>query len=50
MAPKIVDFFEDAGPLGVVAGIGAVLLAPVVLPIASGIGKPIAKERGLNKL
>lgn len=44
MAPKIIDFFEDAGPFGVVAGIGAVLLAPVVLPIAAGIGKPIAKS------
>jgi hypothetical protein len=44
MAPKIVEFFEDAGPLGVVAGIGAILLTPVVLPIAAGIGRPIAKS------
>ncbi|MBW4611916.1 MAG: DUF5132 domain-containing protein [Desmonostoc vinosum HA7617-LM4] len=43
MAPKITDFVEDAGPVGIVAGIGAVLLAPIVLPIVAGIGKPIAK-------
>ena len=44
MAPKITDFVEDAGPVGIVAGIGAVLLAPVLLPVVAGIGKPIAKS------
>lgn len=44
MAPKIVDFVEDAGAPGIIAGIGAVLLAPVVVPVVAGIGKPIAKS------
>ncbi|OUL25018.1 DUF5132 domain-containing protein [Nostoc sp. 106C] len=44
MAPKIVEFVEDAGAPGVIAGIGAVLLAPVLLPMVAGIGKPIAKS------
>ena len=44
MAPKITDFVEDAGAPGIIAGIGAVLLAPVVIPIVTGIGKPIAKS------
>ncbi len=44
MAPKITDFIEDAGPVGIVAGIGAVILAPVLIPIVAGIGKPIAKS------
>lgn len=44
MAPKIVDFVEDAGAPGIIAGIGAVLLAPIVLPLAAGVGKPIAKS------
>lgn len=43
MAPKIVDFFEDAGSFGMVAGIGAVILAPVVIPVVARVGKPIAK-------
>ncbi|AFZ28197.1 hypothetical protein Cylst_6238 [Cylindrospermum stagnale PCC 7417] len=41
---KITDFVEDAGAPGIIAGIGAVLLAPVLLPIVAGIGKPIAKS------
>ncbi|WP_017316496.1 DUF5132 domain-containing protein [Mastigocladopsis repens] len=44
MAPKITDFVEDAGAPGIIAGIGAVLLAPVVIPVVAGIGKPIAKS------
>ena len=41
---KITDFVEDAGAPGIIAGIGAVLLAPVVIPVVAGIGKPIAKS------
>ncbi|WP_414545082.1 DUF5132 domain-containing protein [Nostoc sp. CCY0012] len=44
MAPKITDFVEDAGAPGIIAGIGAVLLAPVMIPVVAGIGKPIAKS------
>ncbi|MGH1396279.1 MAG: DUF5132 domain-containing protein [Trichormus sp.] len=44
MAPKITDFVEEAGAPGLIAGIGAVLLAPVLLPVVAGIGKPIAKS------
>lgn len=44
MAPKFIDFFEEAGAPGVIAGIGAVLLAPVVLPVVAGVGKPVAKS------
>lgn len=44
MSPKIVDFFEEAGAPGVIAGIGAVILAPVVLPVVAGVGKPVAKS------
>jgi hypothetical protein len=44
MAPKITDFVEDAGAPGIIAGIGAVLLAPVIIPVVAGVGKPIAKR------
>ncbi len=44
MAPKIGDFVEDAGAPGIIAGIGAVLLAPVLIPVVAGVGKPIAKS------
>ncbi|WP_017655883.1 DUF5132 domain-containing protein [Fortiea contorta] len=44
MALKITDFVEDAGAPGIIAGIGAVLLAPVLVPVVTGIGKPIAKS------
>ncbi len=44
MAPKIGDFFEEAGAPGVIASIGAVILAPVVVPVVAGIGKPLAKS------
>jgi hypothetical protein len=44
MAPKIGDFIEDAGAPGLIAGIGAVILAPVVLPLVAGVGKPLVKS------
>ncbi len=40
---KITDFVEDAGTPGIIAGIGAVLLAPVVIPVVANVGKPFAK-------
>jgi hypothetical protein len=39
MALKIGNLFEDFGPVGIAAGIGAVVLLPVV----AGFGKPVAK-------
>lgn len=44
MAPKFIEFFEEAGAPGVIAGIGAVILAPVLVPAVAGVGKPIAKS------
>jgi Protein of unknown function (DUF5132) len=44
MAPKIGDFVEDAGAPGIIAGIGAVILAPVLIPVVAGVGKPFAKS------
>lgn len=44
MGLKIGDFFEEAGAPGVIAGIGAVILAPVLLPVMAGVGKPLAKS------
>ncbi|CEJ47555.1 DUF5132 domain-containing protein [Umezakia ovalisporum] len=44
MAPKIPDFVEDAGASGIIVSIGALLLAPVLIPVVAGIGKPIAKS------
>ncbi|NJL11118.1 MAG: DUF5132 domain-containing protein [Calothrix sp. SM1_7_51] len=44
MAPKITDFVEDAGAPGIIAGIGAVILAPVLIPVVAGVGKPVAKS------
>jgi hypothetical protein len=41
---KITDLLENAGSPGVIASVGAVLLAPVILPVVAGIGKPIAKS------
>lgn len=41
---KISDLFENAGAPGVIAGIGAVLLAPVIIPVVAGVGKPVAKS------
>jgi hypothetical protein len=42
--PKITDLMEHAGRPRILVGIGAVLLAPVVIPVVAGIGKPIAKS------
>lgn len=44
MAPKITDFVEDAGAPGIIAGIGAVILAPVLIPVVAGVGKPLVKS------
>jgi hypothetical protein len=47
MAFKIGNFLEELGETlgipGVVAGIGAVVLAPVVIPAAAKVSKPVAK-------
>ena len=43
MAFKIEDIFEDAGISGVAAGIGALVLAPILIPAVAKIGKPMAK-------
>ena len=42
--PKITDLMEKAGKPGVIAGIGAVLLAPVIIPVVASVGKPLAKS------
>jgi hypothetical protein len=42
MAPKFKDFLEDV-PGGWVAGIGAIVLAPIVVPVLARAGKPLAK-------
>lgn len=34
---------EEAGAPGVAVGLGAVLLAPVLIPVVAGIGKPLFK-------
>lgn len=41
---KITDFAENVGTPGIIAGIGAILLAPVVIPVVTGVGKPIVKS------
>ncbi len=43
MALELEDLFEDVGTPGIVAGIGALVLAPIVIPAIAKIGKPIAK-------
>ncbi|MEQ9548249.1 MAG: DUF5132 domain-containing protein [Coleofasciculus sp. G3-WIS-01] len=43
MAFKITDLFEDLGVPGVVAGIGAVVAAPLLIPAVAKVGKPVAK-------
>ncbi len=43
MALELEDLFEDLGTPGIVAGIGALVLAPIVIPAIAKIGKPIAK-------
>jgi hypothetical protein len=44
MALEIGDFVEEAGAPGLIAGISAVLLAPVLLPVVAGVGKPLVKS------
>ncbi len=43
MAIKIEDLFEDVGTPGIVTGIGALVLAPLLIPAVAKVGKPIAK-------
>jgi galactitol-specific phosphotransferase system IIC component len=43
MAFEVEDLFEDVGTPGMIAGIGAVVLAPIVIPAIAKIAKPIAK-------
>lgn len=34
---------ETTGPVGLAVGIGAILLAPVLIPVVAGVGKPLLK-------
>ena len=34
---------ETTGPVGLAVGIGALLLAPVLIPVVAGVGKPLVK-------
>ncbi|GET37777.1 DUF5132 domain-containing protein [Microseira wollei] len=43
MAPKIVPELEDLVEGLGVPGIAAIVLLPVIIPVAAGMGKPIAK-------
>jgi hypothetical protein len=43
MAFKVEDLFEDLGIPGIAAGIGAVILAPVLIPAVAKASKPVAK-------
>ncbi|HAZ45041.1 MAG TPA: DUF5132 domain-containing protein [Cyanobacteria bacterium UBA11369] len=43
MAFKPVELVEDMGAPGIVAGVGAIFLAPLLIPAVAKIGKPIAK-------
>ena len=43
MAFKVGDWFEDVNTSGILAGIGAIVLAPVVIPAVAKASKPIAK-------
>ncbi|WP_199247264.1 DUF5132 domain-containing protein [[Phormidium] sp. ETS-05] len=43
MALKIGDLLEETGIPGVAAGIGALVLAPILIPAVAKIGKPVAK-------
>ncbi len=40
---KVGDLLEDVGIPGVVAGVGAVVLAPVLIPAVAKASKPVAK-------
>lgn len=39
------EVFEgfEAGPAGIAAGVGAALLAPIVIPVLTQVGKPLTK-------
>jgi hypothetical protein len=39
----IEDFFKRNVAVGLAIGVGALLLAPVVLPVVARLGKPLAK-------
>ena len=43
MAFKVGDLFEDLGIPGIAAGVGAVVLAPVLIPVVAKASKPVAK-------
>ena len=43
MAFKVGDLFEDLGIPGIAAGVGAVVLAPVLIPAVAKASKPVAK-------
>ncbi len=43
MAFKVEDLFEDLGIPGIAAGLGAVVLAPVLIPAVAKASKPVAK-------
>lgn len=43
MPLKIGDLFEDLGIPGIAAGVGAVILAPVLIPAVAKASKPVAK-------
>ena len=43
MAFKVGDLFEDLGIPGIAAGVGAVILAPVLIPAVAKASKPVAK-------
>ena len=40
---KVEDLFEDLGVPGIAAGLGAVVLAPVLIPAVAKASKPVAK-------
>ena len=40
---KVEDLFEDLGIPGIVAGVGAIVLAPVLIPTVAKATKPVAK-------
>ncbi len=43
MAFKAEDLLEDLGIPGIVAGVGAIVMAPVLLPAVAKASKPVAK-------
>ena len=43
MAFKAEDLFEDLGIRGIAAGIGALVLAPALIPAVAKASKPVAK-------